>query len=146
MWDRYGKGGETVAVVSTFGRLRDSLPDAVDVGHVDYVDIGSDTIVSNLTNPSHRAFQKVRELDDEREVRGVICDWPRHGFGSDGEIPIGVGTEIGYCVPVNLERLVTKIVISPDSPRIIEEVRGRVGAAALTVDVIASNLSRKPTY
>jgi hypothetical protein len=146
MWDRYGGGKEAVALVTTFQRLCDSVPARVDVGHVDYVDVGNDEIGALTSNPSQRAFQKVRELDDEREVRGVIFDSPVNAPKPDEEIAIEPGTEIGYRVPVDIDRLVQRVVVSPSTPHILDEVRSRVRNANLNVEVAPSTLSRRPTY
>ena len=146
MWDRYGRGKEAVAVVTTFQCLRESVPERVDVGHVDYIDIGIDEIVNHSSNPSHRAFQKVRELEDEREVRGVFFDWPETGPEPSEEIAIKPGTEIGYRIPVDVVRLIQRVVVSPKSPHAIDEVRSRVLTAGLNIEVAPSSLSRKPTF
>jgi hypothetical protein len=146
MWDRYGKGNEAVAVTAAFQRLRESVPERVDVGHVDYIDVGRDDIINQSSNPSHRAFQKVREFEDEREVRAVIFDWPESGPKPGEEIAIEPGTEIGYHVPVDIARLIQRVVVSPETPHITDEVRSRVLASGLNVEVTPSSLSRKPTY
>ena len=120
MWDRYGRGSDAVAIVTTFESLKRSFQRQVDLGHVDYVDAASEEIGNYFSNPSHRAFQKRREFEDEREVRGVIFDFPEGAVKAGEEIPISPGTEIGYHVPVDLSVLVKCVVISPDRPAILE--------------------------
>lgn len=146
MWDRYGRGGEAVAVVTTFDALKQSVPEHVDVGHMDYIDAGSDEIRNHSANPSHRAFQKRREFEDEREVRCVIFDYPEHGPKPDEEIPIAAGTDTGYHVPVDLSRLVAGAVVSPDSPQIIGEVRQKLVESGIEVEIVPSTLLTPPTY
>ena len=146
MWDRYGEKSGAVAIVTTFERLKRSLPSQVDVGHVDYLDPASDEIINHSADPSHRAFQKRREFEDEREVRGVIFDWPEHGPKPDEEIPIEPGTEIGYHVSVDLDCLLQRVVISPDSRQIQLDVEHRTRAAGFNVPVVPSDISLRPTY
>jgi len=146
MWDRYGGSAESIAVVTTFEALKASLPARVDVGHIEYVDIGCDEMAGHSSNPSHRAFQKLREFEDEREVRAVIFDYPQSGVALGTDIAIQPGTDVGYHVPVDVTRLMKRVVISPDSPRILDEVKAKATAAGLTIDIVPSNLSRRPTY
>lgn len=147
MWDRYGKGEEAIAMVTTFQDLKAALPPRADVGHVDYVDFASEEIGVS-SNPSHRAFQKICELEDEKEVRAVLFDYPKgqDDVKPDTEIKIDPKTDIGYRVEVNLEHLIHRVVISPDAPGIIDEVRAEVERNQLSVDVVKSTISRKPAY
>jgi hypothetical protein len=141
MWDRYGRGNESVAVVTTFESLRKAMPGRADVGHVDYIDFGGEEAAFS-SNPSLRAFQKLRELEDEREVRAVLFDYPEPG----SEIEIEPGTDVGYHVPVDLELLVHRVVISPDTTDIIDEIRTEVARRGLSADVVSSAIARKPVY
>ncbi|MGZ4852951.1 MAG: hypothetical protein ACXV3D_07165 [Halobacteriota archaeon] len=136
----------TVAIVTTFDCLKRSFQRQVDVGHVDYVDAASEEIRNYSANPSHRAFQKRREFEDEREVRGVIFDYPERGPKPDEEIPIVPGTEVGYHVPVDLSLLLKQVVISPYSPAILQKVVDGIRNAGLDVPVTPSTLTLRPTY
>lgn len=146
MWDRYGKFKEAVAVLATFGSLRDSLPQNVDVGHVEYVDYAQEQFLGFSVNPSFQAFYKRREYEDEREVRAMIFDWPPISPKFDEPIPIEAGTAIGYHFPVDLSVLLRGVVVSPDTPSIIDQVRGAVATAGLHIDVEPSTLNRPPMF
>jgi len=144
MWDRYGGSEESVALVSTLGRLREAVPERVDVGHVDYIDFTTEQFFTS--NPGHRAFLKVRELEDEREVRGVIVDWPQTGPDGRWTISIDEGQKNGYYVPVDLARLLQRVVVSPNSPEIVAEVASALRRHALHAEVCSATLSRIPMY
>lgn len=146
MWDRYGKSGVAVAVVTSFGALRESLAGNVDVGHVDYIDIATQQPIAFSSNPSFQAFFKRQEYEDEREVRAMIFDWPLDPPKFEEQIPISPGTEIGYRIPVQLETLIQRVVISPDSPSILTEIRAATSAASLNVAVESSSLIAPVRY
>jgi hypothetical protein len=97
-------------------------------------------------NPSFQAFYKRPEYEDEREVRAMIFDWPATPPKFDEQIPIEPGTEIGYGIPVNLGTLLRGVVISPETPEIIDEVRKEVAQAGLQIDVESSSLNRSPMF
>lgn len=146
MWDRYGRQEEAVAVATTFNLLRTSLPNHVDVGHVDYVDVAQEEICEYSVNPSFQAYFKRREYEDEREVRAMVFDYPTVAPKLEEQIPIEPGTEIGYRIPVNIGTLVQRVVVSPDTPAILDEVQDAASNAGLRVDVESSSLTRQPTF
>jgi hypothetical protein len=144
MWDRYGTGEESVAVVSTLARLRATVPERVDVGHVDYVNFETEMFYS--ANPSHRAFQKILQLQDEREVRAVISDPTNTNPDGKWSIVIKQGEERGYHVSVDVAGLIESVVISPRSQHIIDEIRDLIKRHGLNVEVRPSTLSAPPVY
>jgi hypothetical protein len=143
MWERYGKGEPAVAIATTLDKLIDAMPDQITVGHVEYVDL--------LTHQSFsfsllaRCYLKGRELEDEREVRAVLYDPPVVENGR-WSISIPEDKKSGFGVEVRLEDLLGKVVISPGSPQIIDEIKSEVESAGIDALVSQSELVRRPEY
>lgn len=143
MWERYGKGGQAVAIVTTLDKLIDAMPESVTVGHVEYVDF--QTHQSFSFSIQARCFLKGRELEDEREVRAVLQDPP---LVENGRWSISIPDDLkaGFGVDVRIENLVGRIVISPASPQVLDEVAAEVRAAGIDAPVSHSELLRRPDY
>lgn len=143
MWERYGKGRPAVAIVTTLDDFICAMPEHVTVGHVEYVDLL--THQSYSFNLLARCFLKGRELEDEREVRAALEDPPVIENGR-WSLNIPEAMKMGFGVDVCLERLISKIVISPATPEIQDEVAAEVAAAGLSAPVTVSELLRRPEY
>jgi len=143
MWKEYADGEHAVAMVSTLDRLISAMPENVDVGHVDYVDFGSEGSYTAIHFA--RAFMKRITLEDEREVRAVLYESPviEHGRWS---IPIRPGDEVGHRVPVDLSTLLMRVVLSPISSDDREQVSSALADAGISVPVIDSELRDRPRY
>lgn len=142
MWERHGR--PEVAIVSTFGQVGTSFLSNAQVGHVDYIDHDSEPSYS--LNPLDRAFQKQRGYEDENEVRAVIVDPRRVGDCGISKTYVEPGKEDGYFVHADLRQLIGRIVISPFTPHIRDEVTQAVAGSGLPIPVDASEMSQKPRY
>jgi hypothetical protein len=93
-----------VAVRTTFGDLRVSFDDdlSVSLGRVKYVDFRS-----QFAGINDSVFRKRKSLQHEQEVRAVIRDYSKK-------------ETLGLTRPVNLDRLIKEIVVSPFAPGWIE--------------------------
>jgi hypothetical protein len=143
MWERYSKGEDAIAIVSTLDRLIESMPDAVTVGHVDYIDFLTES--SYYANPMARAFVKSRTLEDEREVRAVLIE-PPTVVANRWSITIPAGAEIGHPVAVNLPTLVGRVVLSPSSLSSRDHVTRILLTAGIAVPVEDSEITIPPRY
>jgi len=136
MWSIYGPRGETVAIRSTYDRLRQCLGNnsQVSVGLVRYVDYTKTWI------PEENAFDalmhKRKSFEHESEARAVFID-----FSADGV------DKAGRQIPTDLSSLLVEIVVAPEAPGWFAELLQRlVGRLDLEVDVRHSDLDVDPIY
>ena len=96
-----------VAINTCFEALDTALNYDLEVkfGHVQYIDFKE-----SFAGTYDRVFWKRKSLNHEAEVRGVIKFWQ-----NNEPVP-------GLLVPVNVDKLISKVVISPFSPPWFEKV------------------------
>ena len=139
MWAAYAPGG--VAIQTTFAKLASHLPSNVELSPVMYKDFERELV----TDGTHiRYLAKRHFFQAEREVRGVIVNFPQISQESDGgpENP-----ESGISIPVNLNTLMDRIVVRPyASANEIARIAEVVNAMGLSIPVQASALSGEPRW
>lgn len=123
MWDLYGKGSGSVAIKSTIGLLKKVVAPygrAVFIGEVKYVDWKADTFDSH--NILGMCVRKSLSYRHESEVRMVI--WA-HDLADKVDVPPGL------TVPVDLDELITEVVVGPREPKwkgqAVQDVMKRYG-------------------
>lgn len=155
MWRLYGKEGASIAVQSTFRRLRRVLPENMDNygspldGHIDialvqYVDYSTDRI------PEGHMFDaflyKRKSFEHERELRAFFQEMPKSSPGREGLVAIPP-SETGRQVPVNLDQLIEAIYVVPTSPAsvydLIQKICARYG---LNKPIYRSSLEEVPSF
>lgn len=133
MWQLYLKSGEGVAIQSTVQRLADSFNGTnmpVSIGLVDYVDYNEDEIPWN--NAFYLALHKRKSFEHEKEIRAIFMD---------------AHSSTGALVPVDLDVLIEKIYIVPDSPIWIHDLVTKVlSRYNLEKEVVHSGLEERPLY
>jgi len=122
MWKLYTRTNEAVAVQSTYATLRKCLPDGqsaqprVYLGTVQYVDYDTETI------PEGNAFwplvHKRRGFAHEHELRAVTADMELAASGK--QAPSGI------TIPVEVDRLVHRVVIAPTAPTWFPDLVARI--------------------
>ena len=103
MWQLYLKSENGIAIQSTYRRLRDSFKDskeAVHIGIVKYIDEDDDTI--DWRNVINYALHKRKSFEHEKELRAIVFSPSDNGGGS---------------VDIDLEVLIEKIFVAPNSPK-----------------------------
>lgn len=139
MWTVYCDDKFGIALRSTYERLDRELEIRLESGH--------DLMIGCVTYGDYRSFDytirtdrfalvmsKNRSYADEREVR-VICDRRR---AADDELP-------GFYARVNLNQLLTSVVVSPNAPNWFREtVEGTCSAFDCLVSVLDSSLMVTP--
>jgi hypothetical protein len=137
MWDLYARGESTVAVQSTFARLRAALPEDVRIGLVEYLDYDSDTLPEgNVFAPFLR---KRRSFQHEHELRAIW--WDTSSIGKDPP-------DEGKFFPCDLSALIERVYVSPIAPQWIRHLVPRVLARyqLSTVPIVQSRLSDRPVF
>lgn len=151
MWKLYAPSGYAIAVVSTYERLAMTLPERCEdphllgpyIGAVTYKDYSKESF--DVGNVFSAVMHKRQSFLHEQECRVVI--WKR----APGQWPEGVPTNVldsyprGVSVPLALESLIERVVVSPASPdwfsHTVRDVTQRYG---FTFPVEQSMLSLPP--
>lgn len=120
MWDEYTSSTEAVAIRTTYARLRDCLPNYVELGLVRYIDY------ANADLPSLNIFQRITHKNlpfkFENEMRGVATRPGVPELGRDAfdaahfEFEARPGVTI-FAPLIDLTRLVDGVVVHPEGTR-----------------------------
>jgi len=139
MWELYAQGEGSVAITTSFGRLRDSLKGErhVHIGRVRYADY--ETEVIETKNSLAPFLVKRTSFRHENEVRALVMK-------VNYDAPFGPGLEEAILVPVDIERLVREVVVSPLSTHWIDVVKAVVKSLDLKIEVQPSALSAEPLW
>lgn len=118
MWSLYAKSTDAIAVCTTYKKLRQLLPPVARLGLVRYVNYKKAWIPED--SPLHRFMHKRLSFQHEHELRALIdLDSP--------DVPLlGHEIENGLKVPIDLNRLISKIYVSPKSASWFLELVERV--------------------
>ncbi len=168
MWRLYARTNEAVAIQSTYARLRDCLPSAVEagkpdmtglsdkwvglpsaiyMGKVQYRDYATEPMP--IGNAFHPFMFKRKSFEHEREVRAVIPVFPLIE-DSQGlqRLPNDLtNLEAGKSVRMSLEDLVEGVYVAPSAPNWFREVVEAVTREyGLAHKPIRSSLDEKPLY
>lgn len=110
MWRQYGAGDGAVCVTSTIGRLIDAI--RLQSGHQSYIGSMVYTNRSHGTDSKHAEFslylQKSRAYVYEGEIRALLYD-PTSDIDAARGMP-------GRIVALDLAKLISNVIVHPDSP------------------------------
>lgn len=146
MWKLYLKSEEGIAIRSSFKRLRDSLKyDSlresrfnIYIGKVQYIDYEEDEIPISFWAPF---FHKRKSFKHESELRVLIQK--RKGISERSKRPC----VDGLYIPVDLDRLISRICLAPQTPKwLFELVLSVTKKYNLDKEVIPSSLDITPMY
>jgi hypothetical protein len=142
MWEIYQRDGRGVAVQSSWGRLTGAVSEssALLVGAlVEYMDYDKTAVPEdNLFLPFAR---KRLSYEHEREARLIL--WS--DAIANHHLSEAANEAAGLTVNVDLERLIAKIFVAPDSPDwVVSVVRDLVSTYGRSFEVIRSNLYDGP--
>ncbi|MFL6630950.1 MAG: hypothetical protein ACJ8HJ_01380 [Massilia sp.] len=130
MWALYGKSECAVALVTTAGQLADIAggiaEHKISIARVEYVKHWSDPKLDVSPDYTRIFAYKTKAYEYEKEVR-VIIDRTRAASRPDLRQP-------GIVVPIDADRLLRSIVVSPDAPpwfeRLVRQSAQRYGIRA----------------
>jgi hypothetical protein len=119
MWTVYLGGREGVALQTTVGELRAELDRGsadtpVYVGAVSYLDYARQSW--GAYRPFNAVMHKRRSFAHEQELRAVVVRPTWAELADYGEHPDRLPRSTGVEVPVNLDRLIRRVVVSPRAP------------------------------
>ena len=144
MWNIYAKSDRSIAIQSTYERLRDSLSCHSDVyvGVVNYIDYDSQPLPEG--NSFYAFVHKRKSFEHERELRAVIQDLPT---AAGGGVDWQASTPLGLWRSVQLNDVLEAVYVSPRSPAWFAGVVEVVSAKfQLEVNVLQSKLDEQPFY
>ena len=144
MWNLYLKSNGGIAIQSTYNRLKTCFngSEIVQIGKVSYIDYESDQIDIGLLNNSILPFlHKRRSFEHEHEIRAMIWSQPRK---EQKIIELSNG---GSKVPVELNRLIEKVYLSPESPAWFSNlVKDITRKHCIEFEIIDSKLNDRPFF
>lgn len=135
MWKVYGRGEQGVAIQTTLNGLMRSLAADTDktvyIGHVRYYR-EPDNNPPNTNVYIWRFMRKRIAFQHEKELRAVVIDGPNQGLA-------------GVNVPVNLDDLIGRVVISPyAAPWVAPLVKSLASRLGYKFEVVPSEASAPP--
>lgn len=136
MWKLYATQHESVCIQSTFATLEALLPQQCFLGTVTYIDYFSDFIKTG--NVLKYIVHKRHSFSHEREVRAVI--WDGHRM-TDEE------TERAKIIPIEIDKLIQNIYVSPTAEGILKDVvRGIAEKYGIKASIHRSTALDGPLY
>ena len=141
MWHVYSRDSASIAIQSTFKRLRICLPDTINIGIVKYIDYETESIP--LGNVFNYFLHKRKSFEHEHELRALIWET---GVTNDGHLQRDIPAEqAGILVSVELTELLEEVVIAPQAQDwFLELVIALVKHYGLLLKVRKSSLSAAP--
>lgn len=145
LWKLFPKSDEGIAVMSNIERLRKSVESksgqhTIYMGSVTY---GHERIIERKTeipksyNGDDAVFTKRACFEHERELRLVI-------YANDIKTPI-LHNQNGLKLLIDLESLISELIISPEAPYWIKDLAGRVTKKyGFSFKITQSTLNRLP--
>jgi hypothetical protein len=137
MWDLYGKGSGSVAIISLVGLLKRAVEDYhrdVFIAEVRYLDWNK----SNETEDLGMCFRKSLSYRHESEIRMAIS---ADDFTKATDVPFGLA------VPVDLDVLTDEVVVGPREPSwVCQLVSDLINRYGLKMQVRQSQLLKPRLY
>jgi len=143
MWERYSNRGQSVAIQSTYERLKESFkPEERDIhlGIVKYINYETSSFSSG--DPIEPFVHKRESFTDEKEVRAII-------YVPEFSVIPGhpIDTFFGLNVNANLEKLIECIYLAPKTPAWLQLlVREVIKKYDFSFKVVHSELDKDPFF
>lgn len=116
MWRLYAKSDDTIAIQTTYTKLRQVLPPRFHIGEVNYVD--HQTYINEVKEGFFNSMYKRKSFAHERELR--ICYIDTYEFQQDSKDPnaffLNDSTRAFETVAVDLQTLIESVCIAPEAP------------------------------
>ncbi len=139
MWAQYGPARGSVAIQSTYRKLRRALGAHAHIGAVRYINEHGES--QPEISPLWRFMYKRKSFEHEHELRAVIADFTVMAKTRRARIP----PEFGVWRRTSLDRLIDAVRVAPSSPRWLVELTRRVCRTyGLHKPVRQSSLDRDP--
>lgn len=148
MWKIYSYSNESIAIQTSYDKLKQVLPEDVYLGVVSYIDYKTETIPEKyaLYEPF---MHKRKSFEYEKEVRvfKMIITDPSNMKGNHKEGFYVEGQPLGVNIGIDLNKLIEKIYINPKAPdwfsNLVKEVTIKY---EINTEIIKSDLYSDPVY
>lgn len=139
MWRIYGTGNNSVAIRSTYAKLKQGIPSFACVGCVRYIDYEKEHFPDN--NLLHHIMHKRLAFKHENEIRAVV---PAPAY-YDG---VAANSDsIGYFPTVNLTQLIEQIYVHALADEwFLNVVKAVVNKSGHDIPVVRSCLAAQPVF
>jgi hypothetical protein len=137
MWRLYAKTNEAICIQSTYEHLKKQLPNYANIGMVNYIDYDKEWVPEDsIYNPF---LFKRQSFQHEREIRAII-------YSKDTRISCDIKKDNnGLSIGLDLNGLIDKVYVSPDSPdwfyELVKNVSTKYG---IRKKVLKSSLDSEP--
>lgn len=144
MWKLCTKSNEAIAIRSTCGRLRSTLPSKIDIDRVNYIDYEKESIEDG--NTLFPITFKGKSFIHEQELRAVWWLTKDSDFVQNCKT-LPDPPKAGMWQSVNLDELIDAIYVAPTSPEWFKVVVEKVLVKyRLRKEVIPSKLDASPLF
>lgn len=154
MWDLYSRYSQGIAIQSTFNQLSssfDTTERTINIGMVKYIDYSNESNLS-LDQPMSVILHKRKSYEFERELRAVVIPdelLPKTLNGKtipvDGAVMSDFIRTGGVYVPVNINRLISKIYLYPKTPKWVHDtIISALEKYEIEKNVVQSDLDEDP--
>ena len=142
MWKLYSSSNEAVCVRSTYRRLRQSLPQCVFVGEVNYINYETEGFAPG--NGFNFIMHKRLSFAHERELRAMF--WEMHGIPEAQPFKTQI-EPTGLAMEVDLSALIDRVYISPAAaPWFAKLVESMTVKSGFDFPISQSALAEGPLY
>ncbi|AUD04446.1 hypothetical protein [Spirosoma pollinicola] len=147
MWRSYRKANATIAIQTTYAKLRNALPDSCHIGEVNYVD--HQTYIKDEKEGFFSVMCKRKSFEHERELR--ICYVDSYEFQQDSKDSsqfLGEpNTRLQESVPVDLQVLIESVRVAPGEPTwLVELIKDTIIRFGYRLPVCQSNFDEYPLF
>ncbi len=144
MWKVYGESNKSIAIQTTFAKLKIELNSKASLGLVEYIDYNRESIFSKKKYGACPYFFKRKSFEYENELR---CISQRTRFGVQDPYFKYDDNEVGINIDIDLENLIESIFVSPYSEEwyfsLVQDIVRRYNVA---FPVCKSDLTKDPIY
>lgn len=139
MWKLYAKSNEAVCIQTTFGNISEALSEETNFGLVNYVDYDKHWIPES--SYYYPFLYKRKSFEHEREIRALV------DMKEIKRKELFKGDNNGVWCPIDLDRLIETVYVSPDSPQWFYDLTKSICSKyELNCSVVNSKLSGMPIY
>ncbi len=145
MWGLYIQRGEGLAIQSDITSFSEAFRDYsnhdIIISEVKYINYNKDFVPEG--NAYSAFFHKRKSFNHEKELRGVIIDLSTE----EGAINFSRETSSGIYVPIDINLLIKKVFIAPDSPEwFYDLVKSILDKYEFSFPLVQSDLKKDPVY
>jgi hypothetical protein len=139
MWKLYAKSNEAICIQTDYNKLSRSIDEEANIGMVEYIDYENSWISEHSFYDPF--MHKRKSFEHEQELRAII------DLEDIKQIDLLKNNESGYWKQTDMDYLIEKVYVSPDSPDWLLDLTKRICKKyGIKGEVVNSKLSGLPIY